>query len=153
MSLWARPQPIDLAQTPYLCWRWRVSHALKSADIGKAGDDYAARVYVAFSLPKDSLSWGTRTKLALARKIYGDTIARRRAQLRLGQPPARRPQRPNAYTAQTQMVVQRSDAALSRPLGAQCRDLRADAAAKWLPPAPNPRCWPWRPTPTTPASR
>lgn len=138
MSLWARAQPIDLAQTPILCWRWRVSHALKSADMAtKAGDDYAARVYVAFSLPKDSLSWGTRTKLALARKIYGDTVPDAALNYVWDNRQPEGHSAPNAYTAQTQMVVQRSGAALSGRWVHECRDLRADAA-KWLPPGAKP---------------
>ena len=104
---------IDLAQTPILCWRWRVSHALKSADMAtKSGDDYAARVYVAFSLPKDSLSGAPAPSSPWPARSGGDTVPDA-ALNRVGQPAARGPQRPNAYTAQTQMVVQRSGAALS----------------------------------------
>lgn len=138
MSLWARPVSVDLAQTPILCWRWRVSHALKSADMAtKAGDDYAARVYVAFSLPRESLDWGTRTKLALARKIYGDTVPDAALNYVWDNRNAEGHSAPNAYTAQTRMVVQRSGAAQAGRWVHECRDLRADAA-KWLPPGAKP---------------
>lgn len=40
----------------------------------KDGDDYAARVYVAFDLPDDALSWQTQIQLGLARQLYGDQV-------------------------------------------------------------------------------
>ncbi|ARN74763.1 DUF3047 domain-containing protein [Oceanicoccus sagamiensis] len=42
-----REMEIDLVDTPYLNWQWRVENTLVIADQRiKAGDDYAARVYV-----------------------------------------------------------------------------------------------------------
>ncbi len=39
----------DLHQYPVLSWRWKVAHTLKKGDAHrKAGDDYAARIYVIF---------------------------------------------------------------------------------------------------------
>ncbi|MBX9756754.1 MAG: DUF3047 domain-containing protein, partial [Pseudomonadaceae bacterium] len=52
MALLARPLTVELSRTPILCWRWRVDAPLHNADMAsKAGDDYAARLYLAFSLP------------------------------------------------------------------------------------------------------
>lgn len=43
-------QSIDLEKFPYLNWRWRVEKALPVlAETQKAGDDYAARIYVIVS--------------------------------------------------------------------------------------------------------
>lgn len=75
MALLARPLSIDLAATPYLCWRWRVDAPVKDADMTrKSGDDYAARVYITFQVDRSALGFGTRTRLALARSIYGDQV-------------------------------------------------------------------------------
>ncbi|MGZ5066623.1 MAG: DUF3047 domain-containing protein [Usitatibacter sp.] len=53
-------------------WRWKVDHALARARFGtKSGDDFAARMYVTFDVPLDSLPFLTRTKIRLARLIYG----------------------------------------------------------------------------------
>ena len=42
-----REQRIDLRETPFLNWRWRVDQGLTGLDERtKRGDDYAARVYV-----------------------------------------------------------------------------------------------------------
>lgn len=41
---------IDLKQTPYLNWSWRISKVLQNVDEhSKSGDDYAARIYVVIS--------------------------------------------------------------------------------------------------------
>ena len=72
MALLGRTLTIDLKKTPVLCWQWRVDAPVASADMTrKSGDDYAARVYLTFSVPAEQLSFGTRTKLSLARSIYG----------------------------------------------------------------------------------
>ena len=42
-----REVKVDLERTPWLTWRWKVEHPLDIADEQvKAGDDFAARVYV-----------------------------------------------------------------------------------------------------------
>jgi len=42
-----RPVHIDLTQTPYLHWRWRISHILSIPDERrKSGDDFPARIYL-----------------------------------------------------------------------------------------------------------
>lgn len=75
MALLARPLDIDLARTPVLCWRWRVDAALKNADMTqKSGDDYAARVYLSFTVPPDTLGFGTRLALGLARALRGEQV-------------------------------------------------------------------------------
>lgn len=46
----ARPIEVDLAETPWLEWRWRVARTYGDlAEREKRGDDYPARVYVVFS--------------------------------------------------------------------------------------------------------
>ncbi|MEX2352697.1 MAG: DUF3047 domain-containing protein, partial [Gammaproteobacteria bacterium] len=75
MALLARPLETDLQQTPVLCWRWRIDAPVASADMSrKSGDDYAARVYVSFQLPRSAINLATRIKLGLARTIYGDQV-------------------------------------------------------------------------------
>lgn len=40
---------LDPSRYPYLSWRWKIRQSLKSGDFSsKAGDDYAARIYVVF---------------------------------------------------------------------------------------------------------
>ena len=111
MSLMGRSIDVDLSQTPVLCWRWRVERLISKADMRqKSGDDYAARVYVAFSLPTSSMSLATRAKLKLARTLYGDLVPDGAINYVWDQLPVGT-WLPNAYTDRTQMKVQRSGAA------------------------------------------
>ncbi len=42
-----KQQRIDLQQTPFLNWRWRIDNRLKNLnEQSKSGDDYSARIYV-----------------------------------------------------------------------------------------------------------
>jgi len=62
---------VNPVQTPWLSWRWKVSRVLDSADLGsKAGDDYAARVYVLFDYPLENLNLADRIKISLVRAFY-----------------------------------------------------------------------------------
>ncbi len=58
-----------------LQWDWRVDKVPSSANMKeKAGDDFAARVYVFFDVPLASLSFGDRTKIRVAKAVYGTNI-------------------------------------------------------------------------------
>lgn len=75
MSLLATEVEVDLDKTPFLCWWWRVDGALKTADMQtRAGDDYAARLYISVALPADQIGFGRRLQLGLARAIWGDVV-------------------------------------------------------------------------------
>ena len=75
MALLARPLSVDLAATPILCWRWLVDAPVARGDMTKkSGDDYAARLYVAFDMPDSAMSAGTRFKLGIARRLFGGNV-------------------------------------------------------------------------------
>ena len=62
----------DVEKTPVLEWKWKVDHVVEKANIEtKGGEDFAARVYVAFDLPESELSTGDRAKLKIARAVQG----------------------------------------------------------------------------------
>ncbi len=106
MTLMARPVSINLSRTPILCWQWRVDAPLLSADMAqKSGDDYAARVYVAFKLPFSALGFGTRAKLAFARSLYGEAVPDAALNYVWDNRYSLGTRRPNAYTDRTQMIV------------------------------------------------
>lgn len=103
-------QKIDLTQTPIIEWSWRVSQALKhSADERtKAGDDYAARIYL---VKKDGLfPWRTRA----INYVWSSQMPENADW-------------PNAYARQAHMIAVRS--ASSQALGAwvtERRNVRED---------------------------
>lgn len=81
---------VNLAQTPYLNWRWRIENVLTNNDERtKAGDDYPARIYVVVS--GGLFFWKTRA----INYVWSSH-----------QPPEAI--WPNAYTANAQMVAVRS---------------------------------------------
>ncbi|MEJ2202355.1 MAG: DUF3047 domain-containing protein [Desulfuromonadaceae bacterium] len=76
-------QRYDLQQYPCLAWRWQVSNILTKGDArSRAGDDYAARVYVVFPhwFPSKTRSinyiWANRLPRGefLANPFYGNAV-------------------------------------------------------------------------------
>ncbi len=66
---------IDLAQTPRLHWRWKIEHGLQIGnERTKAGDDFAARVYVMFQFDATHASLWERLQHTLGTRLYGDPI-------------------------------------------------------------------------------
>lgn len=109
MALLARPLEVNLQATPVLCWLWRVDAVLQKADLRqKAGDDYAARVYVTFGLPAESMSLGLRMKLSLGRSLYGDAVPDAAVNYVWDNRHPVGTRAFNAYTDRAALVVQRS---------------------------------------------
>ncbi len=66
---------IDPKVNPVIEWRWKVSGVLAKSAFGtKAGDDFAARVYVLFDYDIAKLPFGTRMKLKIGRSMYGEAV-------------------------------------------------------------------------------
>lgn len=132
MALLARPVEIDLNRTPVMCWRWRVDAPLVKADMAtKAGDDYAARVYVSFAMPASELSFVTRTKLKLARSIYGDAVPDAAINYVWDNRYAVGTRKPNAYTDRTRMIVAESGSANSGKWVVARHDVLQDVIAEF----------------------
>jgi len=58
---------LDPRQYPWLQWSWKIANVLEKGDVGrKAGDDYAARIYVAFAFEPENSGWWERMKRTTA---------------------------------------------------------------------------------------
>lgn len=118
---------VDPRLHPILSWRWKVVNLPVKGDLStKAGDDFAARIYVTFDLDTATLSLGDRLKLSLARAIWGDQLP---AAALCYVWDARAPAgtiAPNAYTDRVQMVVADSGGAELKRWVARERDVAAD---------------------------
>jgi len=65
----------DLQATPILQWRWKIEEGLKiENERVKAGDDFAARVYVMFRFDAAHASWLERLEHTIGEKLYGEKI-------------------------------------------------------------------------------
>lgn len=129
MALLARPLDVDLERTPVLCWRWRVDAPLVTADMAtKAGDDYAARVYVTFGLPAEAMDFSTRFKLGLARGLFGQDVPDAAINYVWDNRYPVGTERPNAYTDRNRMLVLRSGPAEAGAWVSERRDVVRDIA-------------------------
>ena len=130
MALLARPLEVDLQKTPILCWQWRIDAPIASADMSKkSGDDYAARVYLNFDVPADQLDFGTRTKLALGRTLYGDHLPAAAINYIWDNRHPVGTQQDNVYTDRARMLVLRSGADDAGRWVSERRDVRQDFRA------------------------
>jgi hypothetical protein len=127
MALLGRKLDVDLEKTPVLCWRWRIDAPLVSADLNtKAGDDYAARVYITFAVPPEALGFATRTKLSLARSIWGPSVPDAAINYVWDNKHPVGTLKPNAYTDRAQMLVVESGAAKAGRWVVERRNVRDD---------------------------
>ncbi|GAB1234469.1 DUF3047 domain-containing protein [Ferrigenium sp. UT5] len=132
MALLARPLTVDLNATPVLCWRWRVDAPLVSANMStKAGDDYAARVYVSFTLPQEELGFVLRNKLKLARAIWGDAVPDAALNYVWDNRHLVGTRQPNAYTDRARMIVAQSGFANAGKWMVERRDVLQDVIAEF----------------------
>jgi len=127
MALLGRPLSVDLEQTPILCWRWRIDAPVAGADINtKAGDDYAARVYLTFTVPPEALGFATRTKLSLARSIWGPSVPDAALNYVWDNKHPIGTLQPNVYTDRARMLVVDSGAAKAGRWVGVRRNVRQD---------------------------
>lgn len=130
MGLLVRPLDVDLSATPVLCWRWRIDAPLQRADLAtRSGDDFAARIYLAFDVPAESMSIAERAKLRIARSMHGASVPSAAINYVWDNRYPVGTIRASAYTKRVRLVVLRSGA---RDVGAwvsERRDLLADVEA------------------------
>ena len=66
---------MDPADYPVIQWQWKIEHVLEKGDAGtRQGDDYAARIYVAFAFDPDQASWWERARHKTAAAFSGKEV-------------------------------------------------------------------------------
>ncbi|OUM00248.1 DUF3047 domain-containing protein [Variovorax sp. JS1663] len=97
---------VPLNPSTTLAWRWRVDAFVQDADLrSRAGDDGAAKLCVFFDFPADRLSFGERTKIALARRTTGEDVPTEALCYVWDQKEAKGTELVNAFTRRIRMVV------------------------------------------------
>ncbi|VTU35905.1 DUF3047 domain-containing protein [Variovorax sp. RA8] len=103
---------VSLNPSTTLAWRWRVDTFVEGANLRtRAGDDGAAKLCVFFDLPVDRLSFGERTRLALARRTTGEDVPSEALCYVWDKKEAKGTALVNAFTQRMRMVVLESGAA------------------------------------------
>ena len=129
MSLLMRPISVDLAKTPVICWRWYVDGPVRKADMTKrSGDDYAARLYVAFDMPDSVLSAKTKLKLRMARGLFGKNIPDAAVVYVWDNTHPVGTARKSSYTDRSQLVVAETGAGRAGAWVSERADLASDFA-------------------------
>ena len=130
MALFARPLSVDLSATPILCWRWLVDAPVARGDLTKkSGDDYAARLYVAFDMPDAAMSVGTRLKLGIARRLFGGNVPDAALNYVWDNRNPVGTRRKSAYTDRAQLIVAETGTARAGTWVTERADIAADFAA------------------------
>jgi hypothetical protein len=105
--------PLNASTT--LAWRWRVDTFVEDANLRtRAGDDGAAKLCVFFDFPAERLSFGERTRLALARRTTGEEVPSEALCYVWDKKEAKGTALVNAFTQRMRMVVLESGPAADR---------------------------------------
>ncbi len=121
--------PLDIAPDAItqLDWRWKTARVLDKADLtSKAGDDYAARLYVFFDRKPAQMSFGERIQFRLGRARYGEQLPAAALCYVWDNKQPVDTVRDNAYTGFVKMIVATSGKAQAGHWVALQRDLRVD---------------------------
>jgi len=77
---------IDPRKYPIIEWRWKATNIYKKGDVTqKSGDDYPARIYIAFEYDPEKVGFFERAKFGGIKMFYGEYPPPRRDKLYLGQ--------------------------------------------------------------------
>jgi hypothetical protein len=102
-------ETVDLRRTPILRWRWKLEQGVDVADERvKAGDDFAARVYVMFEFDEENAAWWEPAARALAGRWYGEVIPGKAINYVWAARAAVGSRWKNPYTDASEMIVQRT---------------------------------------------
>jgi len=64
---------INPKEYPIVQWRWKIMNILKKGDVHrKDGDDYPARIYIAFEYDANKLGFLEKAKYEMVRLLYGE---------------------------------------------------------------------------------
>jgi hypothetical protein len=113
-----------------LSWRWKVDRVVENADLARrSGDDFAARVYVFYDVPRTQLPLATRAKLRFLEWLYGEPIPTAAICYVWDNRHAVGTSAWNPYSDRVRTVVLRSGASEAGEWKSERRDLQADFRA------------------------
>jgi len=105
-SGWIRKMRIDPRKYPVIQWRWRATGIYENGDVTrKSGDDYPARIYIAFEYDPDKVGFWERAKFKTIKVIHGEYPPIGAINYIWASNAPEGKMVPNAYTDRVRMVV------------------------------------------------
>jgi Protein of unknown function (DUF3047) len=115
---------------PWIVWQWKIDHVLKKGDVSsRQGDDYAARVYVAFEFSPEGKSWWQRLRYKTANRVAGGRLPGSALNYIWANKATVGTMVDNPFTDQTKMIVLECGNAHAGQWMAEKRNLVADYRA------------------------
>jgi len=100
---------VDPADFPVIQWQWKIDHVLEKGDAGtRQGDDYAARIYVAFAFDPDQASWWERARQKSAAMLSGKEVPGSALNYIWANKTPKNKILPNPYVSESMMVAVQS---------------------------------------------
>ena len=115
---------------PWIAWQWKIDHVLQKGDVSsKEGDDYAARIYVAFEFSPAGKSWWQRMRFNAGKLAAGGKLPGTAVNYIWASKASRGTIVSNPFTDQTKMIVVQSGNALAGRWISEKRNLVEDYRA------------------------
>ena len=132
-----RAVDVDPDTHPILEWRWRISRVFEQGDVTrKAGDDYPARIYVAFAYDPERASFFERVKFEALRIVYGEYPPRAAINYIWASHSAIGTMVANPHSERARMIVVESGAERAGQWRSERRDVAADYQRAFGEPVP-----------------
>lgn len=97
---------VDPADYPVIQWQWKIDHVLEKGDARtRQGDDYAARIYVAFAFDPDQAGWWERARHKSASLLSGKEVPGSALNYIWANKAPKNTVLPNPYVSESMMVV------------------------------------------------
>lgn len=108
------PLRVNPKDYPVIKWRWKIDHVLEKGNAtSKKGDDYAARIYVAFAFDPDNAGWWERARHKSAALFSGKEVPGTALNYIWANKASVGKIVPNPYASEARMVVLQSGNAAS----------------------------------------
>lgn len=118
---------VDTAAYPVIQWQWKIDHVLEKGDAQtRQGDDYAARIYVAFAFDPEQASWWERTRNKSAAMLSGKEVPGSALNYIWANKAPKNSILTNPYISESMMVAVQSGNSLAGRWITEKRDIVAD---------------------------
>ena len=122
-----RKKELDPKTWPMLTWQWRISNVYEKGDVSKkSGDDYPARVYVAFRFDPDRAGFFQRMRYEAVKAMRGEYPPAQVINYIWANRAPKETAVPNPYSTQSMMVAVQSGGELAGRWVSETRNVLED---------------------------